>query len=293
MTRAICKRFLVTSLFALVVLGGFVRSAEADAILPGFNSNTLARNDDGSTGSVAIGFTVDYFGVVSGNLFVNNNGNVTFDAPLGIFTPFDLNSTNREIIAPFFADVDTRSAGDPVTYGTGLVGGFNAFGVNWVNVDYFSSSPTHTNRNDFQLLLVDRSDTGANNFDFIFNYDQIQWETGQASGGDANGLGGSSAHAGYSNGSGDPGTFFELPGSGVNGAFLDSNLATGLIYHSLGITYDAPTTPGRYVFEVRNGIVEQPSAVPEPATLLLVGVGVPLARAAARRRRKQQETVGA
>jgi hypothetical protein len=49
----------------------------------------------------------------------------------------------------------------------------------------------------FQLVLIERSDTGAGNFDFEFNYDQIQWEARNASGG-VNGLGGSSARAGFS-----------------------------------------------------------------------------------------------
>ena len=57
-------------------------------------------------------------------------GNVTFDSSLSSFTPFDLTSTGRQIIAPFFADVDTRRAGDAVTYGTGTYEGQDAFGVN-------------------------------------------------------------------------------------------------------------------------------------------------------------------
>jgi hypothetical protein len=58
---------------------------------------------------------------------------------LSDFTPFGLTSTARQIIAPFFADVDTRFAGSAVTFGPGTVDGHVAFGVNWVNVDYFSS----------------------------------------------------------------------------------------------------------------------------------------------------------
>ena len=85
------------------------------AILAGFDSNTLARNDDGSTGLVNIGFDVNFFGLTFSHLFVNNNGNVTFDQALSAFTPFGLTNTNRQIIAPFFADVDTRVAGDAVT----------------------------------------------------------------------------------------------------------------------------------------------------------------------------------
>jgi hypothetical protein len=115
--------------------------------------------------------------------------------------------------------------------------------VNWVDVGYFSG---HTDKlNSIQLLLVDRSDTGAGNFDIMFNYDKIEWETGDVSGG-TGGLGGFSARAGYSNGTDSS---FELAGSAVPGSFLDSNQAGGLIYNNIG----SPLQNGRYIFPVRNG----------------------------------------
>jgi cysteine-rich repeat protein len=229
------------------------RGVEAGAIrsLAGFSTNTLPANDDGSTGFVPIGSSVNFFGTIYGSLYVNNNGNVTFDLPLSTFTPFDLTSTGRVIIAPFFGDVDTRGAGSAVvTYGNDTVGGRPAFGVDWdgVGVGYYS---VHVDKlNKFQLILIDRSDIAAGDFDIEFNYDQLQWETGDASGG-SGGLGGASARAGYSNGTGAPGTSFELAGSAINGALLDSNPTTGLIYNSLNSTQS-----GRYVFNVRNGVPE-------------------------------------
>jgi hypothetical protein len=232
-----------TGTYAFNVLNIFPPLGTSD-ILPGFDAHTLAANDDNSTAAVPIGFTLNFFGNNYSSLFVNNNGNVTFDSALGEFTPFDLTSTNHVIIAPFFGDVDT-SVGNTLTYGTGTVDGHAAFGVTWPDVGYFDS---HTNKlNAFQLVLIDRSDTGAGNFDIEFNYGQIQWETGDASGG-VNGLGGSSARAGFSNGTGHPGTFLELPGSGVNGAFLDSNSQTGLIHNSVD-----SAEPGQYVFTIRAG----------------------------------------
>ena len=101
-----------------------------------------------------------------------------------------------------------------------------------------------------------------------FNYDQIQWQAGEFSGGDSACQGGSPARIGYSNGSdgifpNPPPVAFELPGSAVNGAFLDSNTSgvtgytgTGLIYNSIN-----STQLGRYVFFAREGEVETP---PEP-----------------------------
>ncbi|HZJ81355.1 MAG TPA: nidogen-like domain-containing protein [Guyparkeria sp.] len=228
----------------------FVPVAFGQAIESGFNSNTLAANDDDSAGPVALGFTIDFFGVPLDELWVNNNGNVTFDEPQGAYTPYDLTSTGQQIIAPFFADVDTRNAGSPVTYGTGTFNGRQAFGVNWVNVDYYNSDLSHTNRNSFQLILVDRSDVSAGAFDIVFNYDKIEWEAGTASDGDSNGLGGDSARAGYSNGTGDPGTAFELPGSAVNGAFLDGG-SNALVSNRLNSNVD-----GRYIMQSRGGTID-------------------------------------
>lgn len=216
------------------------------AMRSGFESNTLGPSDDDYTDLVNIGFPVNFFGTTYTQLYVNNNGNVTFDDSQSTYTPYNLIAAGRVIIAPFFADVDTSNAGQPLRYGTGTVDGKLAFGATWRDVDYWESSPTHTNRNHFQVVLIQRSDTGTGNFDIEFNYDQIQWEAGTASGADDNGLGGSSARAGYSNGSTHS---YEITGSGVNGAFLDNNLATGLSRHSIN-----SSQTGRYIFEVRGGV---------------------------------------
>jgi hypothetical protein len=212
---------------------------------PGCHANQLAPNDDSSTGAVSIGFGLNFFGTTYDSLFVNNNGNVTFDSPLGTFTPFPLLTTDRPIIAPAFGDVDTRPlASGVVEYGTTTHNGRAAFCVIWGDVGYFSSG---TNRlNAFQLLLVDRSDSMPGDFDMLFLYDSVEWEAGSASGG-SGGLGGSPLRVGYSNGDDQA---FELPGSGVVGAFLDSNAATGLVHNSRG---GLGVQPGTYVFDVRNG----------------------------------------
>ena len=242
--------------------------ANAQAIVGGFESNTLPPNDDRSTASVGLGFGINFFGSDYTRTFVNNNGNLTFDSQLGTFTPFELEASNRVIIAPFFADVDTGRAGNPVTYGTGSFGGRDAFGVNYLNVDYFGSSDSATNRNSFQALVVNRSDVGEGDFDIVFNYGQIEWEAGRASGGDANGLGGNSARVGFSNGTGLPGTSFELPGSAINGAFLDDGFA------SLVANRSNSNVDGRYVYNIRGGFVEPPvTAVPEPTLVALMGIG--------------------
>ena len=224
-------------------------TAAVQVLGTGCQGNVLEPNDDGYTEQVELPFTLDFFGRQHSSLFVNNNGDITFDSPLSTYTPFDLTSTSREIIAPFFGDVDTRGPGsDATTYGPTTFSGRPAFCVVWGGengVGYYNS---HTDKlNKLQLLLVDRSDVAAGDFDIVMTYGQIQWETGDASSG-INGLGGASARVGYSNGTGQPGTFFELPGSAVNGALLDSNAESGLVHNSRG-----SLTPGHYLYEVRNG----------------------------------------
>ena len=87
------------------------REAAAGAIRSGFSTGSLLATDDGSSVAVPLGFGVNFFGLNFNRLYVNNNGNVTFDAPLGVYTPRDLTSIGGQIIAPFWADVDTTGVG--------------------------------------------------------------------------------------------------------------------------------------------------------------------------------------
>src|SRR3990172_5173835 len=211
--------FLVLLLAALhVAWFAEAMAAPEPAIRAGFNAGILPGNDDGSAGPVSIGFTINFYGQSFNTLYVNNNGNITFDARLAAYSPPLLAGLGRKIIAPFFADVDTgippsgSTVSGPVNYGTGTVGGRPAFGVNWPHVGYYDYK---TNKlNTFQLILIDRSDVAPGDFDFEFNYSQIQWETGDYSGG-VNGLGGTAARVGFATGAATPGTSFEVNGSGV------------------------------------------------------------------------------
>ncbi len=227
------------------------RASSPIRFLSGFESSYIPRNDDSYSGNVSIGFPINFYGIQYSSLYVNNNGNVTFDSPQSTFTPYDLTSTTRSIIAPFFADVDTRNYwSNVVTYGQSIVDGKRAFGVNYVDVGYFNSQADKLN--SFQVILIDRSDLGTGNFDIEFNYETITWETGSASNG-SNGFGGYSARAGYSNGTRISNTFFEIQGSAIPGSFLDRNAFRGLAntQFNSGVT-------GRFKFNVRNGVVNTP-----------------------------------
>ena len=150
-----------------------------------------------------------------------------------------------------------------VTYGQGTYANHAAFGVTFPYVGYYGA---HDDKlNNFQLILTDRSDVGAGDFDIYFNYNQIQWETGDASGG-RGGLGGTSAAVGYSNGTGVDGTYYQLPGSLVNGALIDGGPNSLTANTNDGIA-------GQYLFQVRNGTVIVPT-VPLPAAAPMFGAAL-------------------
>ncbi len=282
------------SLLGLVLLA---MPAGAGPIRSGFTTAELPPEDDTSSAPVGLGFTGNFLGQEVDTVYVNSNGNITFDTPLTTFTPYELSSTDRAIIAPFFADVDTTATGR-VTFGAGQIDGRNAFAATWTDVGYYDAARDKTN--SFQVVLTDRSDTGAGNFDIEFNYERIEWETGDFNGG-VEGLGGASARVGYAAG-GDDAPAFEWEGSGVNGAFLD-NSPTALSSLTMppetftafdllpepGDPLVGDNPPGRLVFAARDGSIQRaggpdfgpadpdggaPPVVPEPSGILLALLGL-------------------
>lgn len=244
----------------------------AAAIRPLSLVSSLAAGDDQTTGGINFGFSVNFGGITYSTLAVNTNGNLSFgDGGFGRSTPESLATTGRVLIAPFWADIDTRGSGT-VQYSNATVSGRQVFAVNYLNVGHYLASTGGTN--SFQVLLFNRADTGAGNFDTEFNYDRIAWETGDDDGG-VNGRGGTSAVAGFTSALGTT----QLAGSLVNGAFIDGG-ARSLVANSLG---NIDPAAGRYDFSIRNGSAVE--AVPEPKTTALAGLGLVSALVLAYRRR--------
>ncbi len=158
---------------------------------------------------------VDFFGHNYTSLYINNNGNITFGSPNSTFTPNVITGgANNPIIAPFWADVDTRG-------GAGTPTGGNATGadqvfynldptngvltITWDDVGYYAEQTNKLDAFEVQLISL-----GGGNFDIVFRYESINWTTGEASGG-MDGLGGTPARAGYSAGDNNSADYFELP----------------------------------------------------------------------------------
>jgi len=151
----------------------------------GFGEIEIARSDDNSTqlslGAV-FGSGLSYFGqsYAADALWLNTNGTVTFGSRYSAYPTADNATLSRDMIAPFWADVDTRLDGE----------GFESGGI-WVDVDAARDVVTITwdavgvyrrradEPNTFQLQLYDR---GRGDFDIVFRYDTIGWTIGTADG---------------------------------------------------------------------------------------------------------------
>src|SRR6476646_2876739 len=111
------RSFLLALVVSGICAGQVISFSSALRQNAGFKNRSVPRNDDGSAPIDDLGFTINFFGKDRSQVYVNNNGNVTFDSALSTYTPFGLANTQREIIAPFFSDVDTRNSGSSlVTY---------------------------------------------------------------------------------------------------------------------------------------------------------------------------------
>lgn len=178
----------------------------------GFGTDTLPSNDDESSDAIDLADAfpngVNFFGRRFTEVYVNNNGNVSFGGPMTGFTPEPFPMSQQPMIAPWWADVDTRRESEEydntVTYH--LEASSNRFVVTWFEVGYYNLHIDFAN--SFQLILTDRSDVLAGDFDIEFRYNQCDWvETDEAS----SGAGGLPAQAGFDAGNGID--YVELPGS--------------------------------------------------------------------------------
>jgi hypothetical protein len=160
------------------------------------------RNDDGFM-QVNLPFSVNFFGNTYNSLFINNNGNVSFNAGISAFVPTGPTGASVPIISPYFGDVDTRNAASGVVHFQTNTP--NQLVVTWDQVGYFSFHADLLN--SFQLILRGSNfDVPAGEGSIGFFYGTMGWEQTNTS---------QVAATGFGDGSG-------------NGEVLQSSLQPGL-----------------------------------------------------------------
>jgi len=208
--------------------GGIEKNGTCDCIVPLDSTFYLAMspNDDGSSGLINLPFTFDFYGNQYNSVYINNNGNISFVSPYMTWTSNSFPDSSYNMIAPFWADVDTRGGMDSL--GNLLGNGGNvwykvtptALIINWNQVGYFNMHNDLVST--FQLIISNGSDSlvsaGGN---VSFCYQDMQWTTGDASSG-IGGFGGTPATVGVNVGNGSD--YFQV------GQFVQS-----------GISFDGPT----------------------------------------------------
>ncbi|XP_077196888.1 alpha-tectorin-like [Paroedura picta] len=251
-------------------------AAETDMLLypfgPEYQDRRTPKADDGASPPVPISEDFYFFAHKFRSLYVNNNGVVSFDNPVSQYTPDPFPLTDgRAFVAPFWADVDNRITGEVyyrqsqdqqllqrVTTDIGVYFPRETFVATWVfvatwdRVAFYGSLSSKVNT--FQAVL-----TSDGHLSFILlHYQDIQWTSGKASGGDEfTGLGGTPAQAGFNNG--DAKNYFNIPGSWTPGIINVSSTSNVM-------------APGRWVFQV--DIFAVPNGCVYNANFLSLGASI-------------------
>jgi len=164
------------STYSYVPFVNYIGTSNGNVYMPNY------MNDDASSIQINLPFTFSYYGVPRTSVFINNNGNISFNTPYSTYTANPFPDPSYNMIAPFWADVDTRdfsqTLGSAVYYKltpTAMI-------VKWENVGYFD---LHFDKlNTFQLIITDGTDTllpAGKNVGFC--YGDMQWTTGDITGG--------------------------------------------------------------------------------------------------------------
>lgn len=151
----------------------------------GFGETSFARSDDGAfridARSIFDSGLVIFGTAYAGDaLWVNTNGAISFGAALEGYPVAGDDPLARDVIAPFWADVDTRIDGEGAESGQiwlDMDSATDTVTVTWDNVGSYRRQAEDTNL--FQLGLTDQ---GNGDFDISFRYERIEWTAGTAEG---------------------------------------------------------------------------------------------------------------
>jgi len=217
---------------------------------PGIGLAT-GRNDDGFSGPINFGYTLNFFGTNYTQFFANNNGNISFGAGISAFVPTGPTGAASPVISPYFADVDTRGTASGVLHLRNDIA--NQTILTWDNVGYYNG---HTDLLDsFQLVVRGPGyviPAGEGTIGFF--YKNMPWINTDTS---------TTAAVGFGN------------GAGMSEVLEGSNTST----------INAALT-NHYIWFDQNLVVVPPPAIPEPETYALMLAGIAALGVVARRRRR-------
>ncbi|MEP6834153.1 MAG: nidogen-like domain-containing protein [Gemmatimonas sp.] len=210
------------------------------------------RNDDGFSGPINFGYTLNFFGNNYTQFYANNNGNISFGAGISAFVPTGPTGAASPVISAWFADVDTRGTLSGVLHIRQDVA--NETILTWDQVGRYNGQDDLLN--SFQMIIRGPSYSVPNGEGSIgFFYKKMPWETTSTS---------QTAAVGFGDGSGNSEV---LAGSTVPG--LNTVVQDHYIWFDQNLVVVPPTTNA-----------------PEPSTYVLMLSGLGAIAVAARRRRR-------
>ncbi len=284
-----------------VIVLSFTWSAGARAQAPlmnglggprGYGTDCLPPNDDGSWPADSTGLDLTpafptglhfYAGSYTRG-WINNNGNLSFRSGIPTYTPSAFPGAPQPMIAPYWADVDTRDSSTCNDPGYPSGGGYppgatcmnpssngvwwsltpGQMVITWDQVGYFLCHPTPVM--SFQMILTaagcnplspDGGAIGGIDFDIEFRFNQCNWEAGDASGGQGGfcapgtvGVTCTPAQAGFDSAEVPDMDYWSLPMSRMSGISTELCTQSNLV----------PAQPGVWKFAVRGGQIQCPNA---------------------------------
>ena len=155
------------------------------------NPTTLTALDDGNSGEISLGFDFCFFGDIYNSVYLNGNGNISFDAFNNSYEASAFPSATVKMIAAFWADFDFENCGEVYATITPTAAIFN-----WVNAGYFNNKCDKVNT--CQIVITDGTDPLIPGGNVAIHYADMQWTTGDFDG--SGGFFGTPATAGANRG---------------------------------------------------------------------------------------------